>query len=68
MNIGSTDRTFRLIAGVILILLSFTLLGGIGTASGIALSIVGVVLLVTGVINFCPAYKILGISTRHSQQ
>jgi len=68
MNVGPTDRTFRLISGVILILLSFTLLGGIGTAGGIALSLVGVVLLVTGAINFCPAYKMLGLSTRRSEQ
>lgn len=56
MNEGSLDRAIRVVAG--LAVLSLTLVGP-QTLWGL----VGIVPLLTGVIGFCPAYRIFGIST-----
>ncbi len=64
-NVGSVDKTVRLIAG--LLLLGWALLGaGLSSASGLIAAIVGVVLLVTGAVNFCPLFKVLGISSHRA--
>ena len=55
-NEGKTDRTLRVIAGLILISLVFV---GPQTPWGW----VGVVPLLTGLFGFCPAYTLLGINT-----
>ncbi|MEP4545952.1 MAG: DUF2892 domain-containing protein [Saccharospirillum sp.] len=56
INMGSTDRTLRLIAGIILIALGLT--GVIGWWG-----IIGVVLVATAVVRVCPAYLPFGLST-----
>lgn len=61
MNVGSMDRTLRIIAGVILVGLAAT--GAVGVWGWI-----GVVPLVTGLFKFCPAYAILGMSTCPAQK
>lgn len=53
INESKDDRIKRVILGVVLIGL-----GGLGF-----LSIFGVIALVTGIIGFCPLYKVLGRST-----
>lgn len=53
INESTDDRIIRIILGVVLIGL-----GGIGW-----LSIPGIIALVTGIVGFCPLYKVLGIST-----
>lgn len=59
-NEGKTDRTIRIILGVILLGLAlFNLTGVLQIIAGV----VGVITLLTGVIGFCGLYKILGIST-----
>jgi len=55
-NVGGLDKVVRIIVGVGLIALAAT--GTIG-----AWGWIGVLPLLTGVINFCPAYSILGIKT-----
>jgi hypothetical protein len=55
-NIGSIDRGVRVAAGLALI--GATLGGFIGVWGWI-----GVVPLATAVIAFCPAYRLLGLST-----
>ena len=61
-NVGSIDKVIRLIAGVALA--AFAFLGaGLSTTIGLVALIVGVVLIATGLINFCPLFKILGISS-----
>jgi hypothetical protein len=64
-NIGSTDRTLRLLAGAALILLA--LFSGIAAFDGAVLKygalIVGVVMIVTASMRICPLYTILGIRT-----
>lgn len=62
-NVGSIDKKFRLLSGIVLLALSFLLLGGFNTMLGAVGIIVGIVLIATGVFNFCPAYKLLGIGT-----
>lgn len=56
MNVGTVDRVVRVTAGVVLMGLAAT--GTLGVWAW-----VGVVPLVTGVIGFCPAYKVAGINT-----
>lgn len=58
-NVGGMDRNIRLGAGAVLVLLS--LFGIIGPKW--LFLIVGVVLLATGFMNFCPAYKLIGMNT-----
>jgi len=59
-NLGSTDKILRIVFGVfllsLLLFLPKTLLVYVA-------AIVGVVLVVTAVINFCPLYSVLGIKT-----
>lgn len=56
-NLGQADRLLRLIAGIALIALSLT--GVIGIWGWI-----GIIFVVTALINFCPIYRLLGISTK----
>ena len=56
INVGSMDRILRIIAGLALISLAAT--GIIGPWGWI-----GVVVLLTGIFRFCPAYAVLGMST-----
>lgn len=56
-NLGQADRLLRLIAGIALIALSLT--GVIGVWGWI-----GIIFVVTALINFCPIYRLLGISTK----
>jgi len=55
-NVGSLDRSVRIVAGVALLALTAT--GHIG-----AWGWIGIVPLLTGVFRFCPAYLPFGLST-----
>ena len=55
-NIGTIDRSLRIVAGLVLIGLS--LMGVIGWWGWI-----GLVPLATGIFRFCPVYTLLGIKT-----
>ncbi|EHJ91102.1 YgaP family membrane protein [Vreelandella boliviensis] len=55
-NVGGIDKILRILVGIVLIVLALT--GTIGVWGWI-----GVVPLATGLFNFCPAYKLLGINT-----
>ena len=59
---GKTDKIARLVIAAIIIILDFA---GIltGTLSWI-LSIVAIVLAATALIDFCPLYKLIGMSTK----
>jgi len=61
-NISSADRIIRIIIFIATAILYFT--HTVTGTWGIVLFAVGSVLLLTSVINFCPIYAILGISTR----
>ena len=60
-NEGTTDRMVRLILGVVLIIIGWSVLGN--NALGIILDIIGLILLITGITGFCGLYKIFGINT-----
>lgn len=64
-NVGSIDRILRILIGAAL--LGFIFLAGTVEPSsplGIGAIVVGVILIVTAFISFCPLYAILGIRTR----
>lgn len=58
-NVGQLDRWIRIVSGVVLLSLFFLFEGNLKW-----ISLLGVVLILTGVINFCPLYLPFGISTR----
>ncbi len=55
-NIGLNDRIVRILVGLVLVFL--TLVGVIGVWGW-----VGLILLVTGFMRFCPVYKMIGYRT-----
>jgi len=55
-NVGTIDRLLRIVVGLILIALVFV---GPQTPWGW----IGVIPLLTGLVRFCPAYTLLGMST-----
>ncbi len=59
-NLASWDRIARLVIGALLILLAIT--GTVGVWGYL-----GVILVGTAFVNFCPLYRILGISTHKSE-
>jgi len=60
-NMSNIDRLIRAIIAVLLV---YLYIGGIVTgAFGIILVVLGVILLITSVIGFCPLYKLFKIST-----
>lgn len=66
MNVGKTDKIIRVLAGLAVLALAFTQLGGVATTAGIVATVIAVVLVVTGIFSFCPLYKLIGASTRKS--
>lgn len=56
LNVGGLDRILRVVAGLALIGLAATHTVG-------AWGYIGVVLVLTGAVGFCPAYPLLGINT-----
>lgn len=60
-NVGSIDRAIRAILGIIAIALYA--LGTLQGTLGLVALIVGIVLLGTAAIGWCPPYAIFGIST-----
>ena len=62
VNEANWDRIFRVLAGIALLVLGLT-----GTVSGglfIVFMVVGAVLLLTGLVGWCPLYTLLHIQTR----
>lgn len=55
-NVGGTDKIMRIVIGLAMISLIF-----IGPQS--LWGLLGIIPLATGLINFCPVYPLLGIST-----
>jgi hypothetical protein len=60
-NMGNVDRVIRVIIFVVMVTL--LMLNVIEGTLGYVLMGISSVLLVTSLINFCPLYKIFGIST-----
>lgn len=64
-NVGSADRLIRIIFGLILVALPFVTSFGLWTnpIAAFGVPVVGVVLIVTALVRFCPAYRLVGIRT-----
>lgn len=60
-NISSADRITRMIIAVVIAVLYFT--STITGTWGIVLMVAAGIVLLTGIINFCPVYYALGINT-----
>ena len=58
-NEGTIDRVVRVALGVALLALVF-----VGPQTWLGL--IGVVPLVTGLVGYCPLYRVLGLSTAHA--
>jgi hypothetical protein len=56
MNEGTLDRTIRVVLGIALLSLVF-----IGPKS--MLGLIGLVPLATGIVGFCPLYRLVGLNT-----
>ncbi|GEM_PF-755055 len=56
-NVGILDQTLRLVVGIFLIVLGFYY------SNNWILYIVGTVVLLTGIIGYCPVYEMLNMST-----
>ncbi len=62
VNEANWDRAVRVVLGVVLLYLG---LGGVvGGAFGVVLDILGAVLLLTGLVGFCPLYTLFKFSTK----
>jgi hypothetical protein len=59
-NTGNIDRAIRAILGLVLIALAAT--GTVGVWGWIGI-VIGIVLLLTAIFGFCPAYAIFGMNT-----
>jgi hypothetical protein len=60
-NVGATDKWIRIVAGLVLLALVFVI-----KSDWRWLGLIGVILLGTAFMNFCPIYKLFGISTNKS--
>lgn len=60
INVGKTDRKIRLLAGLIMLGLSFTALTGVVKTIIIA---IGIMVTITAFTRFCLPYYLFGINT-----
>lgn len=59
-NVGGIDKVLRIVAGVVLLTLTFVL----GDESGLWLwGLIGIVPLATGLMGWCPFYPLLGLNS-----
>ncbi len=61
INEGITDRWIRVVLGVVLAIVAFSV--GISSVSGIILAVVAAIALVTGASGRCPLYKLFNVNT-----
>lgn len=70
-NVGSADKLVRIVLGIGLLAVAIALFAGIGGVSGtvgtvvgpVVLALIGAILVVTGYLQTCPAYKVIGFRT-----
>jgi len=60
-TVGSIDKIFRIILGIILLILAFAT--SVGPAGKVILIILAIVVLLTALTGICPLYSLFGIST-----
>lgn len=65
VNVGGSERTIRVVIGLVLIALGlFHVLTGAGAIVGY---VIGAIALITGLVRFCPAWKLFGINTSRAK-
>jgi len=64
VNEAGWDRIARVVLGVVLLVVGFGVVGGSG---GTVLGIVGLIPLVTGLVGFCPLYRVFRFRTNQDQ-
>jgi len=57
-NVGGADRAIRIVLGLALLGLFFLQTGNLHW-----IGLIGIVPLMTGILRWCPAYRLFGIST-----
>lgn len=55
-NVGITDRIIRFVLGAVIIVVGFYFKSWWG--------VLGVVPIITGLLNYCPAYNLIGVSIK----
>lgn len=65
-NLGLTERTIRVIVGGTLVTIGY--LADLSMGAVIAVYLVGAIALVSGIVGFCPAWKLLGINTCQAKE
>ena len=65
-NLGSADKIIRIVIAAIFALLYFT--GTVPGIWGIGLLVLGGIFVITSLINWCPIYYTLGLSSNKSKQ
>ena len=65
-NVGSFDRIFRVIVAIVLAYLYYKNI--VASVAGIILLVVSIVLLITGLIGFCPIYWGLRTGTKMNKK
>lgn len=60
-NMGSTDKTIRLLAALVIVILAFAKV--ITGVWAVVLLILAAVFVITSLVSFCPLYLPFGIST-----
>jgi hypothetical protein len=63
-NESGLDRVIRIVLGIVLFVLYFT--GVVSGTLGIISLVVGAVLVITGLVGFCPLYALLKFRTNKS--
>ncbi len=64
-NMGMIDRVLRVLLAVVVCVLYYT--GYITGTAAIVLGIFAVVFVLTSLVSFCPAYTLIGLSTRKEE-
>jgi len=63
-NIGSVEKVIRLIIGAGLVVAGY--FGGLPMWGAVTCYGIAAIAIITGMINFCPLWAVLGINTRKS--
>lgn len=67
LNVGTWDRLLRVIIGGLLVMLLVTGILSLSSGLGIIAAIAAAILIITGVVSFCPAYGMFGFGTRSNK-
>lgn len=63
-NLHQIDRILRIAVGILVATLYF--MGVISGPVALGFAVIAGIFIATGIINFCPLYKLMGISTKAS--